>query len=338
MNKTEFNKEFDIFKLSNLANGIKKGNTPIRKSKLFEEGPIKTTTVKLVLAGHTIKLIDPSARGEDGELLVDDETMDFVPLSASHLKQYFPIKADDYQDVKGFGPNFNEAEEISKVVSRKQGRVKQNIDATIEYQMVGAMSGKIFKKDGVTVLCDLHTKFQIPKTTAKLDPNTLKLPASIRKAKRKIEKIVSSAGAGIINGWVCFCADDFFDSVADSDDAQKAFTNAKPSVLLEGFTDVVTYQGVEWKTYSIAVGGTKSIADGKALLVPVIDGLLRVDFAPADYEETINTDGLPYYSNKEELKMNRGFEVEMQSNPIVYCSMPNAIAELTLEQIVVPVE
>ena len=52
-------------------------------------------------------------------------------------------------------------------------------------------------------------------------------------------------------------------------------------------------------------------------------------FAPADYMETANTLGLPKYAKQEALRMNRGLEIEAQSNPLNLCTRPGAIIKIT---------
>lgn len=47
-------------------------------------------------------------------------------------------------------------------------------------------------------------------------------------------------------------------------------------------------------------------------------------FAPADYMETVNTQGIPYYSMIEPLPFNKGMAGEAQSNPLHLCTRPRA--------------
>ena len=50
---------------------------------------------------------------------------------------------------------------------------------------------------------------------------------------------------------------------------------------------------------------------------------------PANYMETVNTIGLPYYAKQEPMDFDKGIEVETQSNPIHLCTRPAAICKLT---------
>ena len=64
----------------------------------------------------------------------------------------------------------------------------------------------------------------------------------------------------------------------------------------------------------------------EAIVVPDgVPGLVITRFAPADYNETVNTIGLPYYARSEPKKMNKGWDLEAQSNPINICTRPASL-------------
>ena len=72
--------------------------------------------------------------------------------------------------------------------------------------------------------------------------------------------------------------------------------------------------------------------DDEALLIPTgVDGMFQTRFAPADYNETVNTMGLPYYVKSDPKKYDKGFDFEAQSNPITWCSRPTAVRRLKLK-------
>ena len=52
-------------------------------------------------------------------------------------------------------------------------------------------------------------------------------------------------------------------------------------------------------------------------------------YAPADYTETVNTNGLPYYARQMLMDYNKGVEMEFQSNPLCINTRPNAVIKLT---------
>ena len=88
---------------------------------------------------------------------------------------------------------------------------------------------------------------------------------------------------------------------------------------------------VFWEEYRGQVGAQKFIADGEAYLIPEgVSDLFVTHYAPADYMETVNTIGLPYYAKQEVMDFNKGIMVETQSNPISLCTRPRAVVKLTV--------
>ena len=53
-------------------------------------------------------------------------------------------------------------------------------------------------------------------------------------------------------------------------------------------------------------------------------------FAPADYEETVNTEGLPFYAKQYSSQNGKGRHLEVQMNAISICTRPKALRRLTL--------
>ena len=60
-----------------------------------------------------------------------------------------------------------------------------------------------------------------------------------------------------------------------------------------------------------------------------VPGMFQSKFAPADYMETVNTQGLPFYAKMETMPFNKGVIGEAQSNPIHFNSLPEAVIKLS---------
>jgi hypothetical protein len=90
------------------------------------------------------------------------------------------------------------------------------------------------------------------------------------------------------------------------------------------------FAGVFWEEYRGNVSGQPFVADGTALMIPEgVPDLFVTHFAPADYMETVNTLGLPYYAKQEAMDFGKGIMVEAQSNPISLCTRPAAVVVLS---------
>ena len=57
--------------------------------------------------------------------------------------------------------------------------------------------------------------------------------------------------------------------------------------------------------------------------------LFRTYFAPADFNETANTLGLPLYAKQAPRKFERGTDLHVQSNPLPLCLRPEILVKGT---------
>ena len=92
---------------------------------------------------------------------------------------------------------------------------------------------------------------------------------------------------------------------------------------------MIMLNGITYERYR----GTSAvkITDDCAYAVPEgVPGLFLTRFAPANYRETVNTIGIPYYAKGEPMKFDTGFELQAQSNPLNICTRPASIIKLTI--------
>jgi len=50
--------------------------------------------------------------------------------------------------------------------------------------------------------------------------------------------------------------------------------------------------------------------------------------APADFNETVNTPGLPLYAKLAPRKFERGWDIHTQSNPLPLCRRPEVLVKV----------
>ncbi len=58
-----------------------------------------------------------------------------------HLPQRGAVIADEVQNVRAFGTE-SELETVQNLVNRKLEKMRRNIDATMEWQRIGAIKGR----------------------------------------------------------------------------------------------------------------------------------------------------------------------------------------------------
>lgn len=320
----------DLFSAESLTASINKAAYlpgQISGMKIFEEKGISTTKCAVEIKNNSLVLVPNTGRGAPAPVFTPGKR-DGVEFEAAHLIQRSTLLADSVQDVREFGSN--ELKNLEAVmIADHLTPMRQNIEATIEFHRVGAIKGKIYDAAG-GVLVDLHAEFGVSQQTTdfELDVNTVKVQAKVMAAKRLAE---TALGALKPTGWVAFCSPSFFDAMMGHPSVENFAAGwAAASMLRDDVRDSVNVGGVVFSEYRGSYGGTDFIPAGEAFLVPLgVPGMFVTSFAPADYAEAVNTEGLPIYSKSHLLPFNRGAMLEAQSNPVNLCTIPRAVIRLT---------
>lgn len=340
--------EGDAFGVVSLTKAI--NDVPFQPKRLqqlgwFSEEGVTTTAMMLERQGTTITLIPAASRGAPGRPEKADKRK-VVSLPSVHLPQRATINADEVQNVRAFGSETDEMT-VMELVNKRLAKLRRNIDTTLEWQRMGAVKGQILDSDG-SVLLDLFQTFGLTKTavTLALSSATTKVRSLAVGYKRTME---DKLGALEYSGVRVLCSNSFFDNFVEHAAVQRAWDNFQDRMMLQqdlrgpganggagggggapaaGFM----FAGCIWENYRGNIGGQAFIPDGKAYMVPEgVPDMFSTTYAPADYMETVNTIGLPYYAKQELMEFNKGVEIEAQSNPITFCSRPDAIVEITAD-------
>ncbi|MDR3351731.1 MAG: major capsid protein, partial [Zoogloeaceae bacterium] len=137
-------------------------------------------------------------------------------------------------------------------------------------------------------------------------------------------------GGKPVTGFVALCSPQFLDALTDHSKVKAAYANYQLAQdrLAGDLRDGFTYAGVDFIEYDVEVDGKKYIPDGKARFFPKAD-IFRQYFVPADYNDAVNTLGKEFYAISEERDKGKGWDLEVQSNPITICHFPEALVELS---------
>ncbi|NEI89513.1 major capsid protein [Rhizobium leguminosarum] len=305
----------------------------IGASGLFEEDSVTTTIVSVELREGKLSLVEPTARGGPGET-TGDESRRKIPFEVSHYQRDDAILADEVQNVREFGSETS-AETIENRVNRKAQRHAQDLTMTLEHQRIGAIKGNVTSKSG-KVLIDLYSAFGIAVPDAislELDSDSTNVPDLFQDVIYGVEDALDEQYSGIR----IFTGRDFHKKLWMHPKVRETFVINTGSVLLkQDVPDVFTFGNATWERYKT---GAKATADLGAPYIAATEARLTIEgvpelfitrFAPADYNETVNTLGLPFYSRAIEKRNGKGYDLEVQSNSISLCTRPQVLRKLTL--------
>lgn len=305
----------------------------ISASGLFQEEGVSTTRISIEERNGKLSLVEPSKRGGPGETTGDDER-NLVPFDIDHFQRDDAVAADEVQNVRAFG-SADQLETIQDRVERKGKRHAQDLTMTLEHLRVGAIKGIVTTKSG-KVLHDLYSRFGIAVPAAvslKLDVEATKVASLWQDVIYSIEDDLDEPYDGIH----VFTGRDFHKALWTHKSVTETFLyNSGAVVLRQDVPDVFQFGGATWERYRTGAKATANLgapyiaANEARVVVKGVPDLFITRFAPADYEETVNSIGLPFYMKQYPTPNGKGRNIEVQMNPINLCTKPKTLRKLTI--------
>ena len=318
--------EDDAFSVSSLTAAINEQEyLPGRISSLglFREEGISTLTVQIEKDGDTLALVPAGERGTSG-LVVGGTKRALIPFNTVHLPERFTIKADEIQGIRAFGTR-SELQAVQDVVNKRLAKARRQLDATHEFQRMGALNGQVLDADGATVLLDIYKSFGVNRQKLPMGLNSADTELRV-KCGEALDMQESALGSVTSSGSRAFCGKNFWNKLIVHRSVKETYLNTMQAASLRGDArEAFEFGGIVWERYRGKVAGVSFVHDDKALLIPEgVPDLYISSFAPADYMETVNTQGIPYYSKIEPMQFGKGVAGEAQSNPLHLCTRPRA--------------
>nr|WP_312231136.1 major capsid protein [Pseudomonas sp.] len=302
----------------------------IARAGLFEEQGVASTVVQIEKDGMTLALVKAAPRGAPGQAVIGDKRS-LIPFNTVHLPQTFNILADEIQGIRAVG-SLTELMQVQAYVARRIEKARRQLDLTHEHQRIGAIKGKVLDADGESVLFDIFQRFDIKRPAVfslELDNPDTDVSA---KCAEILDAQDDALGNTTSNGAHAYCGKTLWAKLIAHKSVREPYLNWQAAAQLMGDRrQPFEFGGITWERYKGKIGNTPFVADDRAHVVPMgVPELFISAFAPADYMETVNTEGMPYYSKLEMMKFGKGVEGEAQSNPLHLCTRPASVRELKI--------
>jgi len=296
---------------------------------LFEEEGVNTVTVQVEKDGDTPALVPAGERGTTGHIVNGSKRI-LLPFNTVHLPETFTIRADEIQGIRAFGSQ-TELQAVQDVVNKRLAKARRQLDATHEFHRMGALSGHVLDADGTTILLNIFERFGLQPVVVQMELANAETKVRV-KCVEALDAQEEALGATTTSGARAFCGKNFWRALIDHRSVAKTYEGSQyASALRADGREAFEFGGILWERYRGKVNGTSFIPDDEARLVPEgVPGLCISRFAPADYMDTVNTEGLPYYGQVEVLPFKKGVAGEAQSNPLHMVTRPRAIIHLKL--------
>lgn len=300
---------------------------------IFDEDGVSTLNISIELKDGKLGLVEPSARGGPGET-TSDENRKKVPVIIPHYQRDDAVYADEVQGVRAFGTE-DMLETIEERVNTKAQRHAADLTMTLEHQRVGAVKGIVTSKAGDTLL-DLYNLFGIAVPAAvslELDVTTTDVGSLWQDVVYSMEDSLDEAYDGIH----VFTGRDFHRSLWRHKSVTDTFLyHTGADVLRKDVPNTFEWGGATWERYRTGAKATSDLgspyiaANEARVVIKGVPDLFITRFGPADYEETVNTIGLPFYAKTFKKANGKGRDMEVQMNAISICTRPQVLRKLTL--------
>ncbi len=324
---------FSVTRLSQVVNELKFVPGRIGELGLFEGTSVDTTSIAVEKNGDILSLVPPTPRGASGTT-VGKPKSDLRSLIIPHFELNAAIYAEEVQNVRASGQE-QALESVVQKVAQHQQQLVRSMAATEEHARMGAVQGVVTYADNSTL--DLFSEFSVSQESEidfDLD-NASPAEGVLRKKCAAITRQIANILEGIpFTGIHAFCGDNFFDDLLAHKEVRETFKGYNEAqILRDGYIGpnrssygIFEFGGIVFENYRGAVGSTSFIGTDKAHLFPLgVPGLFRTVYAPADYEETVNTIGQRLYSRTWPMPNGKGRHIDVQMNALQYCSRPKAL-------------
>lgn len=273
----------------------------------------------LTTAGH-LKTWNPPVVGEQ-----------VVVLSPGGDLEQSVVLPEEVQGIRAFGSK-TEAMAIADVLTDHLTTMRNKHAITLEHLRMGALKGKILDADG-SVLYNLFDEFDITEKVVNFGLSTANTNVKA-KCLEVVRHIEDSLRGEVMSGIHALVSAEFFDALTNHPSVKEAYERWQEGAFLrDDFRSGFPFGGITFEEYrgqATDPNGTvrRFIAQGEGHAFPVGTAESFVTyFAPADFNETVNTLGRPLYAKQELRRFDRGTDLHTQSNPLPLCLRPAVLVK-----------
>ena len=322
-----FKDGFTLTQLSQAINVLPNMYSRVASLNLFKWRPQSGKTASIEMRNGVLRLVPTTPWGgvppknQSGRSNIRSFNIPHMPIEDT-------VHAADVIGVRQFGTD-GTLTAIAQRVNDKLQEMKNKIDQTMEWRMLGALRGVVLDYDG-SVIEDYFAAFGVTKKVIDFaldDPDTdvrAKCVEVLRWQEDHLQGEVMSGSRALVSP-------EFFDAL---------ITHPKVTAVYQGWAEAAnklggdlrkgfTFGGVTFEEYRAVVDGQRFIAAGAGHAFPLGTSETFSNYgAPADFVETVNTIALPYYARQQNKDFNRGIDLHAQSNILPMATRPATIVEL----------
>lgn len=326
------NDAFSVTSLTNAINLLPNLYGKLNDMNLFPGKGVRTRNICVEEQNGVLNLLPTQAPGAPGTF-ESRPSRKLRSFAIPHIPHDDIIMPEEIQGVRAFGTE-NELQTVAGIVAEHLQSMRNKHVITLENLRMGALKGEITDADG-SVIYNLYTAFGITKKTVNFALGTASTDVK-KKCLEVVRHIEDNLKGEIMSEIHCLVSAEFFDALTSHSKVKEAYERWQDGAALRndmraGFP----FGGIVFEEYrgqaTLSDGTVKKfITEGAGHCFPVgTQQTFATYFAPADFNETVNTIGLPLYAKTASRKFERGVEIHTQSNPLPLCLRPSVLVEVT---------
>lgn len=326
---------FEVVDLTSAVRNIPIQYGTFNQLGIFAEEPVAADTVMFEETTQDGALLVDRVRGEKN-LVSKDGTRKLHTFAVPHFPLDDHISPKDLQ-AKSAYDNFDEAEQLDAVRTRKLIRMRQNHDWTLNKARAQALfSGTAYAPNG-TVVQDWNAEFGVTRTAVDFDL------AGTTDMLAKIEVVIQAVhdgmgGNGVFNSIVIPCDTGFFNRLITHASVKAAYQFYVANVGMDPMRGRLAaggsampngrefvYGGITFREVRDSYNGSKLVTTNEGVAVPQGSDMFKTYFAPAERFGLVNTLGEKMYAFEQANTSATKIDLETESNHISALLRPQAV-------------
>jgi hypothetical protein len=254
-------------------------------------------------------------------------------FSIPHIPHDDVVLPEEVQGIRAFGSE-TELQSIAEVITDHLQSMRNKHAITLEHLRMGALKGYILDADSST-LYNLYDEFEITPKVVSFALGTTTTDVK-KKCMEVVRHVEDNLRGEFMTGVHCLVSPEFFDALTSHKNVKDAYELWQEGAALRndmrsGFSfGGITFEEYRGQATDMNGNVCRFIAANEGHCFPTGTAETFVSyFAPADFNETVNTLGLPMYAKQCPRKFDRGTDLHTQSNPLPMCLRPGVLVKVT---------
>lgn len=332
---------FSATTLDEIADNIPYQPMALGQLGIFDDKPIRTTTVMVSYKNSSFEVVPTSERGgPETPIGRRDRKLHYFETVA--LRQKERVNSHELTDIISNGrPLEVRLRDAIEEVNERAGQMRQNNEVTLERMRLGALQGLLLDKDGSTIY-NYFTEFGVPAPVAvsfnfaTITANALVDYITTNIVRPLTRALGGRAGPNVRVG--ALVGDSFWSGLMTHDAVMRTYLNWNAAAQLRGPLAApwgeFEFGGVRWINYRGTDDGTTiSVGTNDAIFFPIgARDVFRNYLSPGERFRDQGKKGQPVYlivTPDPRENMDEWIDIRVRSYPLPMCVFPQAIMKGT---------